>query len=376
MKRIVTIILSVILSVTLSAQDRTPMDKIWEEIEKITTARQDAKMKVNHGGGQLLYVHNGIVGKEFLCSTDCEGVTTSFNNFTPEEIEAVNERNRKEVFDKIFGAIRHNLDSLMAISEESYHFESHSHDADTITYSLCLKNGGDSIAKIKANDGTMFYPEALETVFLNYTASPKPCGKHIRGFGTLGYNKRLPLPGGKSYYFDKQPYLDRITPVLKRKDIKSWSFKWAQSDDYDIDAHHDKEIYSATRVHLPKNAGQMIGTMYFIPREKTRLAEEIFTAIDSITLNYTDIHPEQMFMYIYNVKKEVMQYTESSNISTVFEGTTGKGHVSTCVLFGITPKGYYVAIADCENNACIPKEWSTLKSFVNGKKEYIKGVNK
>ena len=372
MKRIITATISVILTVTLSAQDRTPMDKIWEEIEKITTARQDAKMKVNHGGGQLLYVHNGIVGKEFLCSTDCEGVTTSFNNFTPEEIEAVNERNRKEVFDKIFGAIRHNLDSLMAISEESYHFESHSHDADTITYSLCLKNGGDSIARIKANDGTMFYPEALETVFLNYTASPKPCGKHIRGFGTLGYNKRLPLPGGKSYYFDKQPYLDKIIPVLKRKDIKSWSFKWAQSDDYDIDAHHDKEIYSATRVHLPKNAGQMIGTMYFIPREKVRLAEEIFTAIDSITLNYTDIHPEQMFMYIYNVKKEVMQYTESSNISTVFEGTTGKGHVSTCVLFGITPKGYYVAIADSENNACIPKEWSTLKSFFNGEKKYIK----
>ena len=373
MKRITTATISVILSLTITAQDRTPMDKIWEEIEKITSARQDGKMKVNHGGGQLLYVHNGVVGEVYLCTKDCGGSTSpSFDNMTSEEIEAANERNRKEVFDKIFGAIRHNLDSLMAISEESYHFESHSHDADTITYSLCLKNGGDSIAKIRANDGTMFYPDALETVFLNYTASPKPCGKHIRGFGTLGYNKRLPLPGGKSYYFDKQPYLDRITPVLKRKDIKSWSFKWAQSDDYDIDAHHDKEIYSATRVHLPKNAGQMIGTMYFIPREKVRLAEEIFTAIDSITLNYTDIHPEQMFMYIYNVKKEVMQYTESSNINTVFEGTTGKGHVSTCVLFGITPKGYYVAIADSENNACIPKEWSTLKSFFNGEKKYIK----
>ena len=66
MKRIIIATISFILSVTVSAQDRTPMDKIWEEIEKITTARQDAKMKVNHGGGQLLYVHNGIVGKEFL----------------------------------------------------------------------------------------------------------------------------------------------------------------------------------------------------------------------------------------------------------------------------------------------------------------------
>ena len=370
MKRIGIILLSVCLSVSISAQDRTPMDKIWEDIEKIISNRQDSKMKINHGDGQLLYVHNGIVGKEFLCSTDCEGVTTSFNNFTPEEIEAVNERNRKEVFDKIFGSIRHNLDSLMEISEESYHFESHSHGTDTITYSLCLRNGEYSVARIKANDGTMFYPGALETVSFNYTASPKPCGKHIRGFGTLGYNKRLPLPGGKSYYFDKQPYLDRITPVLKRKDIKAWSFKWAQSDDYDIDAHHDKEFVSAERPHQPKNAGQAIGTMYFIPREKTELAEEIFTAIDSITLNYTEVHPEQMFRYSYNVKEEMMQYT--NNIIGLFEGHTGKGHVSTRVLFGITPKGYYVAIADVENNFCIPKEWSVLKSFINGEKKYIK----
>ena len=59
MKRIGIIILSVCLSVTISAQDRTPMDKIWEDIEKIISNRQDSKMKINHGDGQLLYVHNG-----------------------------------------------------------------------------------------------------------------------------------------------------------------------------------------------------------------------------------------------------------------------------------------------------------------------------
>ena len=374
MKRIITIALSAMLTIAASAQDRTPMDKIWEEIEKIMSVRQDSKMKINHGDGQLLYVHNGIVGKDFLCSTDCEGVTSSFENMTPEEIEAANERNRK-VFDGIFGAIRHNLDSLMEISEESYHFESHSHGTDTITYSLCLKNGEYSVAKIKANDGTMFYPGALEIVFFNFTASPKPCGKHIRGFGTLGYNKRLPLPGGKSYYFDKEPYLETIKPLLKQKGIKSWNFKWAQSDDYDIDSNRYQEFESSERVGSfgPKNAGQTLGTMYFIPREQKELAEVIFTSIDSTTLHYTEIHPEQMFRYIYRVKEEVMQYSESSNISTLFEGTTGKGNVSTRVFFGITPKGFYVAIADVENNFCIPKEWYKLKSFIDGKKEYIKG---
>jgi hypothetical protein len=200
----------------------------------------------------------------------------------------------------------------------------------------------------------------------------KPCGKHARGFGILSYNKRLPLPGGKSYYFEKQPYLDSILPVLKRKDIKSWSFKWAQTDDYDIDAHFSQEFVSATRAHQPKNAGQMIGTMYFIPREKANLAEEIFTAIDSITLRYTEIHPEQMFMYIYNVKEDVMQYAESSNLCEMFQATTGKDYVMTRVLFGISPRGYYVAIADSENNTCVPKEWYVLKSFFNGEKKYIR----
>lgn len=69
---------------------------------------------------------------------------------TSEEIEAANERNRKMVFGRIFGAIRHNLDSLMVFSEESYHFESHHHGTDTIKYSLCLKNSEDTVRKYKA----------------------------------------------------------------------------------------------------------------------------------------------------------------------------------------------------------------------------------
>ena len=374
MKRIIIATISVFLTVTLSAQDRTPMDKIWEDISKIVPgARTDSKLKVNHGDGVLRYVQNGIIGKEFLCSTDCDGVSSSFNNMTPEEIEVANKGNRK-IFDGIFGVVRHHLDSLMEFSEESYHFESHSQGTDTINYSLCLKNRVDSIRKYKADDGSMVYPDALETVFFEFTSSPKPCGKHVRGFGTLGYNKNVFLPNRQSHLFDKQSYLEAINLFLKQKGIKSWDFKWAQSADYDIQENWYKEFaWGETLGDFgPKNAGLTIGTMYFIPRDKTELAEALFTAIDSTTLNYTDIHPEQIFRYVYNIKEDVMQYTESSNISTLFEGTTGKGHISTRVLFGITPKGYYVAIADVENNFCVPKEWSVLKSFVDGHKKYIK----
>ena len=379
MKIIITIALSAILTIAVSAQERTPVDKIWESIQKATGYRQDGKLKVNHGDGVVRYVQNGMVGKEFLCSTDCEGVTSSFENMTPEEIEAANERNRK-VFDEIFGAIRHQLDSLMEISEESYHFESHSHGTDTITYSLCLKNSEDSIRKYKAIDGSMIYPNAVEVVSFRFTGGMKPCGKHNRGIGMLGYNKNVFLPNRQSYYFDKESYLEKITPLLKQKGIKSWNFKWAQSADYDIDSHWHDEYLSTMKVSRTtpdgriSNEGQLAGTMYFIPREKAEMAEALFTAIDSISLHYTEIHPEQMFKYHFDTKEEVIQFGGSSHFRELFEGHTGKSFVFTHVYFGISPQGYYVAVADTENTYCIPKEWHVLKNFVDGKKEYVKGM--
>ena len=381
MKRIITIILSAVLTISVSAQERTPVEKIWEEVFNITGARQDSKMKINHGNGMVMYVHNGPLGKSFQCSKDCGGtISPDLANMKPEEVEESNKRNGK-IFDGIFNAVRHNLDSLMELSEESDLFESHNHDADTITYSLCLKNSEGSVKKLKMNDGSMGFPDAEETVSFNYTANNKSCasGKHFNGYGILAYNKNVFLPNRKSYFFDKQPYLDLITSFLKQKKIKSWDFKWVTSEDYLMDSNNRKEFRFI--IDSGHKNGQTLGTMYFIPREKIKLADEIFTAIDSLTLNYTDIHPEQRFRYTYNVKDELMRWTDTNahSLFWLFEGTTGLNDLfykSIYVFFGITPQGYYIAITDSENYFCIPKEWYCLKSFVDGKKEYIKGAKK
>ena len=381
MKRIITIILSAVLTISVSAQERTPVEKIWEEVFNITGARQDSKLKINHGDGVVRYVHNGPLGKFFECSKDCgSNISSYWANLKPEEVEESNKRNGK-IFDGIFNAVRHNLDSLMELSEEGFHHESHGHDADTITYSLCLKNSEGSAKKIKMNDGSMGFPDAVETVFFNFTANNKSCasGKHSRGYGILEYNKNVFLPNRKSYFFDKQPYWDMITSFLKQKKIKSWDFKWTLSEDYYRDGNYRQEFTHI--IDGGHNNGQTLGTMYFVPREKAKLADEIFTAIDSLTLNYTDIHPEQRFRYTYNVKDELLRWSdfEAKKLSILFEGITGFGDSffkSIYVLLGITPQGYYIAITDSKNNFCIPKEWYCLKSFVDGKKEYVKGVKK
>lgn len=376
MKKNTIIILLMSFVLSLSAQDITPLDKIFDEISVITSVpRSDIKQKINHGDGVVMYVHNHPIGKEILCSKECG--SSYIGNMTDEEARLSNEHNKK-IFDGIFHAVGHNLDSLMEMSDESYHYETHKDGKDTIKYSICMKNGADKLRKIKAIDGSMIYPDAVETVSLNYTADKKACGKHTRGFGILSYNKNVFLPGRKSYTFDKALYLPKILPILKRKGVKSWKFSWTQSEDYDLDAHWNEEFHSGETAKIRtkdgkiSNAGKVLGTMYFIPREKEKLADAIFTEIDSITLNHTEIYPEQMFMYAYNVKEHVMQYKESSSITQLFYGMAEDSGPSIRVLFGITQKGYYVAVAETEYNFCIPKEWAVLKSFNNGKKEYVK----
>lgn len=368
MKQILTII-SLFCCISMAAQDRTPLDKVFDEISAILSVpRNDYKQKINHGAGEIVYVHNDVLGKHFLCTKEC-GTPNDSGDMAAEKVELANERN-KEIFDAIFKVVGDNLDSLMQISEESYHYESHVDGNDTIIYSICLKNGEDTAKAIKASNGSMIFPNALETVSLNFTTSKKACGKHVSGMGILSYNKNVYLPERKSYLFEKEPYLKKIIPLLKQKGIKSWNFTWAQSADFDIQANMGKEIaWGESREFT--NEGHTTGTMYFIPREKKDLAESIFTSLDSITLAHTDLYPEQRFSYAYNVPKSVLQNIEAKHITQLFDGSTGEEHVSTKVLLGSTPEGFYVAVLDVTNSLFVPHEWYKLKSFVDGKKKYI-----
>lgn len=374
MKQILTII-SLFCCISISAQDVTPLDKVFDELSAIKSVpRNDYKQKINHGAGEVVYVHNDVIGKFFLCSKEC-GASDDSGEMTTEEVEQANARN-KEVFDAIFGTIDNDLDSLMHIAEESYHHESHIDCNDTIIYSICLKNGEDTIRAIQAYDGSMVFPNALETISFNFTTIPKSCGRHVSGMGILSYNKKVFLPGGESTLFQKEPYLKKIIPLLKQKGVKSWKFTWAQSADYDIQSLMGKEfIWGESAIFIDgkeeSNEGHTTGTMYFIPREKKQLAETIFTSIDSITLAHTDLHPEQRYRYAYNVPERVLQYAEG-NITQLFDGSTGDWYVTTRVLLGVTPQGYYVAVLDATNNFYVPTEWYKLKSFIDGKKKFIK----
>ena len=51
-----------------------------------------------------------------------------------------------------------------------------------------MKNGEDTVRTIRAIDGSLILPDALEAVSLNFIATPKQCGKPAGGAGILSYS--------------------------------------------------------------------------------------------------------------------------------------------------------------------------------------------
>ena len=101
MKRIITIILSAILTITVSAQDKNPVEKICEEIYSAVPGLPclDDKQKSYNGDGLVVYSHRAYFDGIF-CTKDSA------------------EYKKKKVIKKILGIIRHNLDSLIKSSED------------------------------------------------------------------------------------------------------------------------------------------------------------------------------------------------------------------------------------------------------------------
>lgn len=360
MKRIITIVLSAILTIAVSAQEKNPVEKICEEIYSIVPGlpRLDTKAKAYVGSGQVSYSHTA--------------------NFSP-RFWAKDSIDHQEILKKMLYIIRHNLDSLMEFSEESDLFESHYNDADTIKYSICLSNGSFIPPKHKIGDSTYITPDDKETISFLYTKNKRNnVYRRYSDFVQLAYGKNIILPNKQDQEFAKLAYLEKITPVLKRKDIKSWNFKWSLPEDYDT-RMPDEDILYTSVISTCKSVGRAIGTMYFIPKEKKELAEAVLTSLDSITLSYTETNPNQIYTYIYNMKDRVMRYTDAiwGDFTDMFTIIDSNNYLSSMhVFYGKSSQGYYIAVADTENNFCIPKEWYCLKSFDNGKKEYIKGAKK
>lgn len=384
MKRIFTTILSVVLATTLFAQETKSTAEIVNELAK---GRTIAKRQYNYGRG---YVTNSVqfrVGMWELCSIEeCNKEDMGYpiiDGLTPTREAIPKERERVK-------NICSTLDSLMKISADSYHYETPIKNNDTIAiiYSLCIKNAKDSIRKFSlryqylpaSHSFAYRYPDATESITFTFISQNKfsPCDKHKMTHGDFIYTYQKPMPKDQCTAFDQKTYLESILPVLKQKEIKSWDFNWTLDERFDNDRQKYFDGFYGMRSVRGANgkttyAGKATGTIYFIPKEKEKMAVNVFNTIDSLTQIHINKYPQQIYDYEYDIPERVISRPASTLPTVVIEEYDDKNDMSNKFHLNIakTDDGYYLAIINSEKAYGFPKEWYKLKSYVNGKKEYI-----
>ena len=383
MKRIITIVLSVMLAITASAQSKTLLDNILEA--------------VNETCDDKIIYHLDEPNR--ICTNQYYTITFDIN------LEDIFLRNsshndsisRKQVL--LSSHFRNSLDSLMKIAEESYHYETHyKGEADTIMYSICLSNIDGGVKRRINNHGQVVYPDAIESISYDFNSWHYKSDSYYQKKDTIFEGVKVPIYtkieqkidtilGGRGEFtytkaelidevrpFNKEQYYQIIQPVLKQKGIKSWKFKWEINDDYE---YNPKEYTKGNWSISGPGGATREGTMYFIPKKNKELGDNTFSAIDSLTFNYIHNNPEQDFYYSFNQHNKAKTALDPNGwielrhiLSAHFDIDNGD---RVEVLVGCTEAGYYIVVSENNGTNGFPREWYRLKSFNNGKKEYIKG---
>ena len=162
MKRIITIIFSVLLAMTALAQRELGLDEITKSI-----GGYNWKRKIHEKGTYVIFRHTILYDRSFR---NMKGITDFNNDRIAQGRDTLNADTLKAkidheemVYKETFARVRQMLDSLMEASEESYHFENHNRGVDSINYSICLESNKSR----KINKDDWDFPDTTETITLN-----------------------------------------------------------------------------------------------------------------------------------------------------------------------------------------------------------------
>lgn len=389
MKRIIITSLMAAGLLNASAQNAAVEDMF----RKVGTIMHDGvrRTRANFGDSQTtinvsVLLSTNVFCSESICGEGGDYVDSLWNATSPYP-EMVSLENK----DRLLCIIRHSLDSISALpgTLESYHFETHQSGKDTIRYSICLNRGPEqgriSYDSLKACYAYSREP-GPETITFNFKTYPKPCGKHFWGDGYLEYTMAEPLPASnvpanmdEPMHFDWELYLQSIMPILSQKGITQRQFKWAQDETYagqpgkSLDEDYFTCCWNKRDDGSYYGAGETNGTYYFIPSDQKAFAEQVLRDVDAATRNYIFLHPEQTYQYRYDTRFNTLGHKINWNQQMLRSTTWSKEHLQDFVYVGSDEKGYYFLLFRTNGSLWFPREFSSLKSIINGEKTYFKG---
>lgn len=268
--------------------------------------------------------------------------------------------------------IRSTFSALAAEASESYMYEVHNKECDTIRLSMAWRDGDLALGSWRG-DGGIHYSNAREAVSFSFH---RPPGQDwSSGMYTHVYTAPYPEPMGDIKSFDGKAFQAAISPCLKRalklKGAKKYPVYWRHDEGYKEEK--SELIYKVTMQKdyaENKHTGLTTGDLYFIPKAYESEAHELLTTLDSLTHDYIERHYDQAYSYTFNPR-----FSYNNDVIIVSGGNwPDKQPVDTDYLLStyMDDDGYYFFFATTEGEMWMPRDYIKLKSWINGKRVYRK----
>jgi len=259
---------------------------------------------------------------------------------------------------------------------ESYMYEYHRNDTDTIKYSLAFRQDNDTLRLSSDNLFNWFNKNAREIAIFEHNRKKYD--------GSSSYHHMISKPNGFSEEdmqpFNIEAFEAHIQPVMdsvmKLKGARKSSVHWQhdeglknESDDFLerlwSGESEEEEIHSA---------GLTTGTHYIIPLKYEAEAEALLQQLNSLTYDYVEQHPEQFYYYSYNSNT----FRNDTNEVIVFSGPKAIVWSLNESLYKLSYSsgegGFHILSTTTKGDYWLPKDWEKLKSYINGEKVYLKGM--
>ena len=290
-------------------------------------------------------------------------------------------RERKNELDSQLATIRSTLDELQGEAQESYHYEYHRDGIDSISYSMNFSC--DSMQTKKIQDGYRTYIESDESIYFNY----EPVTTQMSGSysGYLGYLTTMSKNDSSCEQYTIEKLTNDIDCLFRQHLIKSRKAMWRHDKDFSDSVsnatlsgtvwfNYACDFLSITNYPNHTSEGVTDCSIYTLPAEQDLLAELLLEKFDSLALEYTDNQNSYYYDYTYepafnNPQRNIVLVTYDH-----IKGVINPFADFYSLHLSLDEFGFHFGIFHTKGIEWIPRNWPSIKTYVNGKKTYFKGM--
>ena len=343
MKRITFFLTLAFLCVASQAQVNPKMSALFDQLTELGAYHEVVKFRSPHSLAHLTYRTN-LYMYEVM----------------PDE--------EKDKVKRQLAAVRQTLDQLQEEAQESYHYEVHKNGKDSIIYSMNLSADTTDVEKYQSGNHTTFRSNEC----LNFYYAPWMGGSDLDG--SLEYTVTLPDEDQEATApYTLTAFKDDIARLFKQHNIKPRKSYWRHDKEYadSVEKTRSNEFCIKINFFNNRNDGDTEATVYTLPEGQEEQANQLLAEVSVLAQRVTNT--PQDFYYRYDDRKSFGKYYWG-NVLWCWDPLDSKDPKSYTISVIWDDYGLHFVIAQSRGNFWVPMDWYVVKTFVNGKKTYFKGL--